>query len=210
MTSEKPENAQPPLLIALNNHIEPQTYLIERDICTLGRSEICNIVVPGRTISRIHSTIQRHGPRYVLKDAGSANGTYINGRLLHQEHLLKHGDMFGLGQTVAHFRFDDPDSTLKLSGLLRFDTASLTFYLDKTPLPLSPTELRLLRHLYQYQGQVCTRGSCIAAVWQDDPDDSYSDSLDRTISNLRRKINQVDAEADFIKTRRGFGYVLEL
>jgi pSer/pThr/pTyr-binding forkhead associated (FHA) protein len=71
---------QTPKLIALEPYVKPELYEIKDDICTLGRSETCQVVVDLNTVSRMHAKIEFDGGRYVLHDANSANGTYDNGR----------------------------------------------------------------------------------------------------------------------------------
>ncbi len=51
-------------------------------------------------VSRLHAVVKRDGPRIVLMDLGSANGTYINGKRLttNIEQTLNHGDIVALGK----------------------------------------------------------------------------------------------------------------
>jgi len=51
-------------------------------------------------VSRLHAVVKRDGPRVVLMDLGSANGTYINGKRLttNIEQVLNHGDIVALGK----------------------------------------------------------------------------------------------------------------
>jgi len=51
-------------------------------------------------VSRLHAVVKRDGPRVILMDLGSANGTYINGKRLttNVEQILNHGDIVALGK----------------------------------------------------------------------------------------------------------------
>jgi hypothetical protein len=51
-------------------------------------------------VSRLHAIIKRDGPRIILMDLGSANGTYVNGKKLQAnvEQVLNHGDIIALGK----------------------------------------------------------------------------------------------------------------
>jgi hypothetical protein len=51
-------------------------------------------------VSRLHAVVKRDGPRVILMDLGSANGTYINGKRLttNVEQILSHGDIVALGK----------------------------------------------------------------------------------------------------------------
>lgn len=67
---------------------------------TIGRGDHCDTILPGAEISRQHAEIVREGPLVILRDAGSKNGCYVNGRL-HQEVPLALGDVVRLGEWLA-------------------------------------------------------------------------------------------------------------
>lgn len=60
----------------------------------IGRSSICQVVLEHPTISSKHACIEKRGEGYVLYDASSSNGTYINNEKLKadQRILLQHQD----------------------------------------------------------------------------------------------------------------------
>jgi DNA-binding response OmpR family regulator len=87
----------------------------------------------------------------------------------------------------------------------------MLFSLDNQPLDLTPAQFRLLRHLYQFAGEVCTRESCAEALWSREYEPGLdADALDRAFSSLRSYLRRTAATADLIETRRGLGYVLNL
>ncbi|MFN7172120.1 MAG: FHA domain-containing protein [Fimbriimonadaceae bacterium] len=55
------------------------------------------------SISRKHAEIERIGDRYVLRDFGSTNGTYHNGKKIDAEVELQSGDQVQVGATVLRF-----------------------------------------------------------------------------------------------------------
>jgi DNA-binding response OmpR family regulator len=198
-------------LLALHEDVQPAESILEADVYTLGRSPLCQIVVQRSIVSRLHAKIEREGPRYQLVDAGSANGTFLNGKRLQAPHVLSDRDLIGLGAATAILRFHDPDPTVIPMTRLRYDERSMIFSLGGTPLDLTPAQFRLLHHLYQFAGEVCTRESCAAALWGHDFDPGLdADALDRAFSSLRGQLRRIDAGADLIETRRGLGYVLNL
>jgi DNA-binding response OmpR family regulator len=201
----------PARLLAMSADVQPGESVLEADAYTLGRSPLCQIMVPRSIVSRLHAKIERDGPRYQLVDAGSANGTFVNGKRVQAPHLLSDRDLIGLGAASAILRFVDPDPTVIPVTRLRYDERTMTFTLGNSPLDLTPAQFRLLHHLYQFAGEVCTRESCAAALWGHDYDPGMdADALDRAFSTLRGQLRRVDAEADLIETRRGLGYVLHL
>ncbi|MBL1097407.1 response regulator transcription factor [Streptomyces coffeae] len=88
---------------------------------------------------------------------------------------------------------------------LVIDRAGLTVSRDGTPVPLPPTELRLLLELSASPGRVFSRDQLLASVW----DHSFlgdSRLVDAAVGRLRAKIEEVPARPRYIQTVRGFGY----
>lgn len=190
--------------------IQPARCFLTKEVSTIGRSPQCDVVIDSKAISRLHARIERNGPRYLLHDAHSANGTFVNGRRLREPHVLQDEDQIGLSQPAPLLVFVDADPTEFIIGQLRYDERAMLFSLDKKPLDLTPAQFRLLLHLYQQAGAVCTRESCAEALWGRDYDPGLdAEALDRAISNLRHKLREVKPDADMLKTIRGLGYVLE-
>ncbi len=207
---ESPTPIQFARLVSLHPDVQRAEYTLEEDVYTLGRSATCQIVVPRNVVSRLHAKIERVGPRYVLSDIGSANGTFVNGRQIHDQHLLKDRDAIGLGASTPLLRFMDPDPTFVPSSRLRYDEQTMTFILEGKPVDLTPAQFRLLHYLYQHAGTVCTRESCAQAIWGRDYDPELdTEALDRAISSLRTHLREIAVNADLIETRRGLGYLLK-
>lgn len=80
-------------ILALSLIDGPDEHIrLTRDVTALGRSTSCSIVVPLPTVSRLHARIELQHDRYVLSDAGSANGTFVNGVRIEQGQQLGTGD----------------------------------------------------------------------------------------------------------------------
>jgi DNA-binding response OmpR family regulator len=197
-----------PRLLAIEPDVRPAELVLETDTCTLGRSALCEIVIPRETVSRLHARVVREGPRFLLHDAGSANGTFVNGERLTAPRLLADRDRIGLGSPAPLLSYADPDPTIVATGRLRFDERALRFSLGGQPVELTPNELRLVRFLHQHAGQVRTREQCAEAIWGPDYAPGWeSDALDRVVSNLRGKLRRLDP-SELIRTRPGLGYEL--
>jgi DNA-binding response OmpR family regulator len=197
-------------LLAVEADVRPAEFALTGETCTLGRADGCDLVVDRPTVSRLHARVVREGPRFLLHDVASANGTFVNGRRLAGPHLLADRDQIGLGSPAPLLRFADPDPTVMPSGRLRYDEGAMRFLLGGRPLELSPNELRLLRFLFQRAGSVCPRERCAEAVWGPDFAPGLdAEALDRLVSNLRGKLRRADPTTDLIQTRPGLGYVLE-
>ena len=78
----------------------------ERDLATvnsLGRHPNNSIQLLDRIVSKEHCFVELRGNRWVLRDLGSLNGTYINDQRVAGESFLSHGDQIALGNTRAVF-----------------------------------------------------------------------------------------------------------
>ncbi len=65
----------------------------------IGRSSKNHVPVADVKLSRFHASIRREENRYLLKDLGSYNGTYLNGELLKEPTVLQSGDIITAGET---------------------------------------------------------------------------------------------------------------
>ena len=70
---------------------------------SIGRASDCSIPIKDRYLSRKHAEILAVDGAWVLKDLGSANGTYLNGSRVEHDQLLKTGDRIRLGDTEIVF-----------------------------------------------------------------------------------------------------------
>lgn len=191
--------------------VTPNELTLTADRYTLGRIAACNIVVRHPLTSRLHARIERQGPRYLLADAGSVNGTFVNGRRIADHHLLANDDMIALGVLTPMLRFIDPDATICPGDMLTYDERGMQFLIDDIAIALSPMQFRLLRHLHKHAGDVCSRESCAQAMWGRDYDPGMdAGALDQAVSSLRRALRQVAPDANLIETRRDLGYLLRL
>lgn len=56
---------------------------------TIGRNSDCDIVVDNKLVSRQHAVIQKIRDAYFLRDDGSTNGTFLNGRRIPNDKYVK-------------------------------------------------------------------------------------------------------------------------
>ena len=82
------------------------TFEITKEVVVIGRPDSELHFYPDieidldDAVSRRHAEILRHEKDYYLVDAGSTNGTLLNGEMLkpHEEKLLAHGDRIRVGE----------------------------------------------------------------------------------------------------------------
>jgi DNA-binding response OmpR family regulator len=92
--------------------------------------------------------------------------------------------------------------------VLDFEKYQVT--LKGEPVPLTPTEFRLLAVLAQQVGRVVDPRALLSAVHQHDYSERDAQNLVKVhIANLRRKLSDSRSETPYILCVRGFGYLLE-
>ncbi|HRI55129.1 MAG TPA: FHA domain-containing protein, partial [Pseudomonadota bacterium] len=69
-----------------------------------GQSRNINVAIADRHISSRHAQVERAGPSFVVFDAGSRNGTWVNGKQIEGRVVLQDGDFLGIGHTLLRFR----------------------------------------------------------------------------------------------------------
>ena len=84
---------------------EGQQAIDLRATNSLGRHPNNTIQLLDKIVSKEHCIVEQRDGRFVLRDLGSLNGTYVNGERVRGETVLKHGDEIALGSTRA--RYDD-------------------------------------------------------------------------------------------------------
>jgi DNA-binding winged helix-turn-helix (wHTH) protein len=173
---------------------------LDQDVTTLGRSDTCAVKVPLPIVSRLHARIELEHERYVLFDAGSANGTFLNGQRIDHGYELHTGDQIWLGSPEAALSFSDPDETalvrLTMAPMLVLDEQLFSALVYGAPAPLSPLEFRLLVYLASNRGTVCTREACFLAAWGQPYDHATcEDALNNCVSKLRRNLRATAEQA---------------
>jgi serine phosphatase RsbU (regulator of sigma subunit) len=84
----------------------PGKAALESDRVSIGRSPASDIVLADSHCSSCHAIIERAGEHYVIRDAGSKNGTFVNDVRLTAPQVLSPGDEISLGSTTL--RLDRP------------------------------------------------------------------------------------------------------
>lgn len=112
--------------------------------------------------------------------------------------ILRRTASRGGGRTDDDFTMDD----------LRIVPTELRAYRDKTEIPLSPRDVKVLRLLFDRRGKVIDRNTLADEVWGVDyfPE---SRALDQHISQLRKRIEKDPSQPRLIRTVHGAGYRFE-
>jgi DNA-binding winged helix-turn-helix (wHTH) protein len=77
-------------------------YLVPAGEALVGRGESCRVRLPSARVSRVHARVRAANGRVTLEDAGSKNGTWVNGARLLAPVVLADGDevLFGTFRAV--------------------------------------------------------------------------------------------------------------
>lgn len=80
----------------------------------IGRAPDCDIVLPNSSVSRRHAEIAYRADGYVLRDLGSANGTWVGlTRVAADEpQVVRDGELLRFGELFVTFELDDEDQPM--------------------------------------------------------------------------------------------------
>lgn len=182
----------------------------------IGRSDECDISLPDRQVSRMHTKITWTGDEYQVEDLGSKNGTHLNGQDVAKAMPLRDGDEI---QIALRFKlaFVDAGATAPLtfdneSVGMRLDPETRQIWINGTLAdpPLSLHQYRLLEALWNSGGGVVTREQIVDAVWPEASGEGVSEqAIDALVRRLRERIAEIDNEFRYVVTVRGHGFRLE-
>lgn len=81
-----------------------QLIPVKQGLLIIGRASNCDLRLQHPSISRRHAQLLREGERFVLRDLGSQNGTFVNRVKLSGEQELRVGDELSVGNAVLKLR----------------------------------------------------------------------------------------------------------
>jgi FHA domain len=72
----------------------------DRPVLLVGRDPCCDARIDSLRISRRHCCLSRHGDEITVRDLGSVNGTWINGRRVESGRLRPRDEL-----SIGHLRY---------------------------------------------------------------------------------------------------------
>ncbi len=109
----------PAQLVVVSGPDQGRTISLEEgQRLVIGRGEAAEARLADPFASRTHCCVEEDRGAFLLSDAGSRGGTFVNGRQITQ-HELKPGDVIRIGQTELRFRLEgaEEDTTMLAPGL---------------------------------------------------------------------------------------------
>src|SRR6266542_3674815 len=92
-----------PILRVQQKHEKPFEFDLTKDSVSIGRSSSNDLVFNHLSLSRHHARVIQKEGRFFVEDAGSRNGTFLNGVRLRQTSPLKAGDVIQVGEILIRF-----------------------------------------------------------------------------------------------------------
>lgn len=102
-----------------------------RNAFTIGRDAQNDIPINHPTVSRFHARIERRNGSVVVKDLTSTNGTYVNGKEVMGDRILKVNDNIRIGPYRFVLNIDETLVGYSEEGNLRLDAVNLTKIVGK-------------------------------------------------------------------------------
>ena len=98
-------------LVMFNEQGRRRDFPLKEGCTTIGRKADCDIRIPLKEVSRLHSEIIADEEGATVRDLGASNGTFVNNQRVTEEDL-EPGDHLMIGPVVFIVQVDgDPDDT---------------------------------------------------------------------------------------------------
>jgi transcriptional regulator with GAF, ATPase, and Fis domain len=145
-----------PRLVVLSGPLSGQTFPLGAEAFSIGRQASNALQVLDPAASRLHCRIEPAKGGFLVRDLGSRQGTFVNGRPVH-EHRLAEGDLVAVGEVLLLFQAptgDGPGREAEPRALT--DEASFTARTTLQRLPGWPPEEGLKGRDFQLLLRIAT------------------------------------------------------
>lgn len=102
-----PASAQSPVLEGISGGAKGLRFTLRAGRQAIGRSAANDIIIDDPSVSASHAWIIAQRRQYVIMNTLSTNGTFVNGKRIH-ETILKHNDHVRFGQAEFVFLTREP------------------------------------------------------------------------------------------------------
>lgn len=102
-SAEKEAQQKPAALLVVGGELNGTIFDLDGSEVTAGRSPDNTIPLEFNGISRKHFKLTAQGDTFIVEDAGSKNGTYLNNRKVEIPTPLQKGDMIKLGSVALKY-----------------------------------------------------------------------------------------------------------
>lgn len=105
------------LCVICDGELVGRSFLLDRPVLIVGRSDESDVILPDASISRRHAQFSRQAYGDYVQDLASRNGTKVNGELLNAPRLLQKGDIIYLGTVRLEYTYIPEAQTTSLPPL---------------------------------------------------------------------------------------------
>lgn len=92
-------------LVRLDDVVTTNSFDVDRLPIVIGSSDDARVRVRDAAVSSFHCSIAKQSGRLIVRDLGSAHGTFLNGYRV-RESLLRDGDRVRVGGALFRTEFD--------------------------------------------------------------------------------------------------------
>jgi S1-C subfamily serine protease len=122
-------------LYVINGAGAGRTLALSREPILIGRDPEADLRFDAQKdleVSARHATLTRHGDQWVLRDLGSRNGTFLNGRSVNTPTVVRAGDRITFGRfgPLVEFRIDGASAPAVATAPLASTAAAPTYRPD--------------------------------------------------------------------------------
>lgn len=101
-------------LVLFKKSGDAKTFELPSTVTVVGRRQDCDLCVPLMVVSRRHCELNQDQGQLRLRDLGSRNGTFVNGRRV-EETQLQPGDQIQIGPIKFGVQINGQPAELKIS-----------------------------------------------------------------------------------------------
>ncbi|MHC4259649.1 MAG: FHA domain-containing protein, partial [Planctomycetota bacterium] len=92
-------------LVVLKKNGSKKIFRLPGGVTVIGRRSNCDLYIPLTSVSRKHCQLNRHEGLLKIRDLGSRNGTYLNGKRI-DEAVIQAGDNVKVGPLTFTLQID--------------------------------------------------------------------------------------------------------
>ena len=190
---------------------DKRTIPVSKTPVVLGKPGPAEVAFKSDYVSRRHAEIDEVDGTLAIRDLGSRNGTYVNGKRIDEPwRSLKPGDTIWLAKRAVVLRYQTEPTTLR-QYTLQVDSGARNVYVDGVPLdpPLSKKEFDVLALLASKRGEFFSNDAIAQSGWPEREDGAVSDEeIRQVVKRIRDRIQRKSSKENLIENRRGSGYRL--
>ena len=101
-----------------------EELLLDSSHVTIGSAPECTISDTHTLLTTLHAELLASGSEWLLRDCGSADGTFVNGNFLEGTHRLRHNDVIQLGEMILVFHAPAAGKSEEAPAAARFNAGS--------------------------------------------------------------------------------------